>query len=111
MDQIELGLDTFGDVTNDETGRARPQAAVLRDVVEQAVLADQLGLAFIGLGEHHRKDFSISSPEIVLGRGSFTESYPLFGFDLQQYELLAQERIDLLAALLKQQPVTWSGRT
>ena len=157
MDQIELGLDTFGDVTNDEAGQPRPQAAVLRDVVEQAVLADQVGLAFIGLGEHHRKDFSISSPEIVLaaiasrtsqihlgtsvtvistddpvrvferfstlnaisngraeiilGRGSFTESYPLFGFDLQQYELLAQERIDLLAALLEKQPVTWSGRT
>ena len=66
MDQIELGLDTFGDVTNDETGQPRPPAAVLRDVVEQAVLADQVGLAFIGLGEHHRKDFSISSPEIVL---------------------------------------------
>jgi probable LLM family oxidoreductase len=157
MDQIELGLDTFGDVTNDETGQPRPQAAVLRDVVEQAVLADQVGLAFIGLGEHHRKDFSISSPEIVLaavasrtsrihlgtsvtvlstddpvrvferfstlnaisngraeiivGRGSFTESYPLFGFDLQQYELLAQEKIDLLAALLNKQPVTWSGKT
>jgi probable LLM family oxidoreductase len=157
MDPIELGLDTFGDVTNDETGQPRPPAAVLRDVVEQAVLADQVGLAFIGLGEHHRKDFSISAPEIVLaaiagrtsrihlgtsvtvlstddpvrvferfstlnaisngraeiivGRGSFTESYPLFGFDLQQYELLAQERIDLLAALVGTQPVTWSGRT
>src|SRR5262252_9530229 len=157
MDQIELGLDTFGDVTNDDAGQPRPHAAVLRDVVEQAALADQVGLAFVGLGEHHRKDFSISAPEIVLaaiasrtsrihlgtsvtvlstddpvrvferfstlnaisngraeiivGRGSFTESYPLFGFDLQQYELLAQERIDLLAALLKKQPVTWSGKT
>jgi len=136
MDQIELGLDTFGDVTNDEAGQPRPQAAVLRDVVEQAVLADHVGLAFIGLGEHHRKDFSISSPEIVLaaiasrtsrihlgtsvtvistddpvrvferfstlnaisngraeiilGRGSFTESYPLFGFDLQQYEQIGR---------------------
>ncbi len=157
MDQIELGLDTFGDVTNDDAGQPRPHAAVLRDVVEQAVLADSVGLAFIGLGEHHRKDFSISSPEIVLaaiasrtsrihlgtsvtvistddpvrvferfstlnaisngraevilGRGSFTESYPLFGFDLQQYDLLAHERIDLLAALLSGGPVTWSGRT
>jgi probable LLM family oxidoreductase len=157
MDQIELGLDTFGDVTNDEGGQPRPQAAVLRDVVEQAVLADQVGLAFIGLGEHHRKDFSISSPEIVLaaiasrtsrihlgtsvtvlstddpvrvferfstlnaisngraeiivGRGSFTESYPLFGYDLQQYDLLAQEKIDLLVALINKQPVTWSGKT
>src|SRR5262252_1170130 len=148
MDQIELGLDTFGDVTNDETGHARPQAAVLRDVVEQAVLADQLGLAFVGLGEHHRKDFSISSPEIVLaaiasrtsrihlgtsvtvlstddpvrvferfstlnaissgraeiivGRGSFTESYPLFGYDMANYNELFEEHLSLFAELLKQ---------
>ncbi len=156
-DAIELGLDTFGDLTNDEAGKPRSHAAVLRDVVAQAVLADQVGLAFIGLGEHHRPDFSISSPEIVLaaiagqtkqihlgtsvtvlstddpvrvferfstlnaisngraeviiGRGSFTESYSLFGFDLQQYDLLSQERTDLFAALVKNQPVTWSGRT
>ena len=156
-DAIELGLDTFGDLTNDEAGKPRSHAAVLRDVVAQAVLADQVGLAFIGLGEHHRPDFSISSPEIVLaaiagqtkqihlgtsvtvlstddpvrvferfstlnaisngraevivGRGSFTESYSLFGFDLQQYDALAQERLDLFAALVHKQPVTWSGRT
>ncbi len=157
MDAIELGLDTFGDVTADAGGHALPHAQVLRDVVEQAVLADQLGLAFIGLGEHHRKDFSISAPEvlgaaiaaktarihigssvtvlssddpvrvyerfstlnaisggraeIIVGRGSFTESFPLFGFDLQEYELLFEERIDLLAALVEEKPVTWSGRT
>src|SRR5262252_10605505 len=144
MDQIELGLDTFGDVTNDDAGQPRPHAAVLRDVVEQAVLADQVGLAFIGLGEHHRKDFSISSPEIVLaaiasrtsrihlgtsvtvistddpvrvferfstlnaisngraeiilGRGSFTESYPLFGYDFSNYETLFDDKLDLFAA-------------
>ena len=156
-DAIELGLDTFGDLTNDEAGKPRSHAAVLRDVVAQAVLADQVGLAFIGLGEHHRPDFSISSPEIVLaaiagqtrqihlgtsvtvlstddpvrvferfstlnaisngraeviiGRGSFTESYSLFGFDLQQYDLLSHERTELFAALVKNKPVTWSGRT
>ena len=156
-DAIELGLDTFGDITLDAAGQARPHAEVLRDVVEEAVLADQLGLVFIGLGEHHRKDFAISSPdvvgaaiaartskihigssvtvlssddpvrvyerfstlnaisngraEIIVGRGSFTESFPLFGFDLQQYELLFEERLDLLAALLQEKPVTWSGRT
>ena len=128
MDGIELGLDTFGDLTNDESGQPRPHAQVLRDVVAQAVLADQVGLAFIGVGEHHRRDFSISAPEVMLaaiagqtsrihlgssvtvlstddpvrvferfstlnaisngraevivGRGSFTESFPLFGFDL-----------------------------
>jgi len=64
---IELGLDTFGDVTADASGTALPHAQVLRDVVEQAVLADQVGLAFIGLGEHHRKDFSISAPEVLGG--------------------------------------------
>ena len=157
MDTIELGLDTFGDLTNDEAGKPRSQAAVLRDVVAQAVLADQVGLAFIGLGEHHRPDFSITAPEIVLaaiagqtsqihlgtsvtvlstddpvrvferfstlnaisngraevivGRGSFTESYQLFGFDLQQYDLLSQERLELFAALVNKQPVTWSGKT
>ena len=157
INAIELGLDTFGDVTADASGTALPHAQVLRDVVEQAVLADQVGLAFIGLGEHHRKDFSISAPEvlgaaiagrtaqihigssvtvlssddlvrvyerfstlnavssgraeIMVGRGSFTESFPLFGFDLQQYELLFEERLELLAALLEEKPVTWSGQT
>jgi len=157
MDAIELGLDTFGDLTTDANGQPLPHAQVLRDVVAQAVLADQVGLHFIGLGEHHRPDFSISAPdvlaaaiagqtskihfgssvtvlssddpvrvferfstlnaisngraEIIVGRGSFTESFPLFGFDLQQYELLFEERLDLLAALLEGKPVTWSGRT
>src|SRR5678809_1496463 len=154
---IELGLDTFGDVTIGADGRRLAQGEVLRNVVEEAVLADQLGLAFFGVGEHHRRDFSISAPEVVLaaiaartstihlgssetvistddpvrvferfstlnalsngraevivGRGSFTESYPLFGFDLQQYDVLSQERLDLFAALVTRQPVTWSGRT
>jgi probable LLM family oxidoreductase len=157
MDAIELGLDTFGDVTADAGGQPLPQAQVIRDVVEQAVLADQVGLKFIGLGEHHRKDFSISAPdvvgaaiasrtsqihigssvtvlssddpvrvyerfstlnaissgraEIIVGRGSFTESFPLFGYDMQQYELLFEERMDLLAKLLEEKPVTWSGQT
>ena len=65
MDTIELGLDTFGDLTADANGQPLPHAQVLRDVVEEAVLADQLGLAFIGLGEHHRRDFSISAPEVL----------------------------------------------
>jgi alkanesulfonate monooxygenase SsuD/methylene tetrahydromethanopterin reductase-like flavin-dependent oxidoreductase (luciferase family) len=64
---IELGLDTFGDVTVDADGRPLAQAEVLRHVVEEAVLADRLGLAFFGVGEHHRSDFSISAPEVVLG--------------------------------------------
>jgi probable LLM family oxidoreductase len=154
---IELGLDTFGDVTADAAGQPLSQAQVLRNVVEQAVLADQIGLHFFGVGEHHRPDFAISAPEVVLGaiagrtsrihlgtsvtvlssddpvrvyerfstlnalsngraevivgRGSFTESFPLFGFDLSQYNELFEERLELLAALLEQRPVTWSGRT
>ena len=157
MNGIELGLDTFGDVTNDESGQPHSHAHVLRHVLAQAVLADQIGLAFFGVGEHHRRDFAISAPEVLLaaiasqtsrihlgssvtvlstddpvrvferfstlnalsngraevivGRGSFTESFPLFGFDLQQYDVLSQERLDLFAALVNKQPVTWSGRT
>jgi len=153
---IELGLDTFGDVTVGADGRPLVQAEVLRHVVEEAVLADQLGLAFFGVGEHHRKDFSISSPEVVLaaiaarttqihlgssvtvlstddpvrvferfstlnalsrgraevivGRGSFTESFPLFGFDMAHYEDLFEEKLQLWAELVKGQPVTWAGR-
>ena len=142
---IELGLDTFGDVTVGADGRRLAQAEVLRHVVEEAVLADQLGLAFFGVGEHHRKDFSISAPEVVLaaiaarttqihlgssvtvlstddpvrvferfstlnaisngraevivGRGSFTESFPLFGFDMAHYEDLFEEKLQLWAEL------------
>ena len=63
---ISLGLDTFGDVTVRPDGQLKRQDQVLRDVVDQAVLADQVGIDFIGLGEHHRPDFAISSPEVVL---------------------------------------------
>jgi probable LLM family oxidoreductase len=153
---VELGLDTFGDVTLGPDGAVMPMDQVLRDVVDQAVLADQLGIRFIGLGEHHRSDFAISSPEVllaaiaarttqiklgtavtvlssddpirvfqrfatlqaisngraepILGRGSFTESYPLFGYDLQDYELLFEEKLDLFAKLAKGGPLTWSGQ-
>src|SRR3954469_17758857 len=156
-DRFEIGLDTFGDVTFGEDGTLKPQAHVLRDVIEEAALADDLGLDAFGVGEHHRRDFAISAPEVVLaaiaartrrillgsavtvlstddpvrvfqrfstrdavsngrgevilGRGSFTESYPLFGFDLSQYEQLFEERVSLFAALLKGGPVTWSGST
>src|SRR3954470_20247162 len=65
-DQLELGLDTFGDITLDANGRPKPPARVLRDVVAEAVLADSLGVDFIGVGEHHRGDFAISAPETLL---------------------------------------------
>jgi probable LLM family oxidoreductase len=156
MAEIELGLDTFGDVTVDDSGQALSQAQTLRNVVAEGELADQVGLAFFGVGEHHRPDFSVSAPEVVLaaiagktsrihigsavtvlssddsvrvfqrfstlnaissgraevivGRGSFTESFPLFGHDMANYEELFEENLNLFAELLKGQPVTWKGR-
>jgi probable LLM family oxidoreductase len=153
---IELGVDTFGDVTAAADGRTLTQAETLRNVVDQGALADQVGLDFFGVGEHHRRDFAISAPEVILaaiaartsrihlgsavtvlstddpvrvfqrfstlnaisngraevivGRGSFTESFPLFGYDLAQYEELFEEKLNLFAELLKAEPVTWSGR-
>jgi len=155
--EFAIGLDTFGDVTIDDDGALQPQARVLRDVVEEAVLADSLGLDAFGVGEHHRRDFAISAPEVVLaaiaartqrvllgsavtvlstddpvrvfqrfstldalsggraevilGRGSFTESYPLFGYDLSRYEELFEDKLSLFAELLKGGPVTWKGTT
>jgi probable LLM family oxidoreductase len=157
LDTIELGLDTFGDVTRDREGQPLTHAQQLRLVVAEGVLADQVGVEVFGVGEHHRPDFSISAPEVVLaaiaaqtsriqlgsavtvlssddpirvfqrfstlnavsngraevilGRGSFTESFPLFGYDLSQYDELFSEKLDLFVQLLKQAPVTWQGRT
>lgn len=154
---INLGLDTFGDVTLGADGAPLPHDRVLRDVVEQGVIADQAGVDFLGLGEHHRDDFAISSPEVVLaaiaartgrirlgtavtvlssddpvrlfqrfstldaisdgraeitlGRGSFTESFPLFGHELSDYEVLFEEKLDLFVRLLRDPEVTWQGRT
>jgi probable LLM family oxidoreductase len=155
--RFQIGLDTFGDVTTAGEGQPQSQARVLRDVVEEAVLADGLGLDAFGVGEHHRSDFAISAPEVVLaaiagrtrqillgsavtvlstddpvrvferfstldalssgraevilGRGSFTESYPLFGYDLGDYEELFEDKLSLFAELVKGGPVTWSGST
>ena len=133
---VELGLDTFGDVTVGPDGQPQTHGRAARGL-DQATLADEIGIDFIGLGEHHRPDFAISAPEIVLaaiagrthriklgtavtvlstddpvrvfqrfstlnalsngraepilGRGSFTESYPLFGHDMQDYDQLFEE--------------------
>jgi probable LLM family oxidoreductase len=159
--QLELGLDTFGDVTSGADGKPLSHAQVIRNVVAEAVLADEMGVDFIGVGEHHREDFAVSSPEmvlatiagqtqrirlgsavtvlssddpvrvfqrfstldavsngraeVILGRGSFTESFPLFGYDLDRYSTLFEEKLDLFAAVLKQdrtgEPLTWDGTT
>ena len=152
---LELGLDTFGDVTVDSNGERLSDAQVIRNTIAQAVLADSVGVDFIGIGEHHRNDFAISAPdmvlaaiagqttrirlgtavtvlssddpirvferfatldaasngraEVILGRGSFTESFPLFGFDLADYETLFTEKLDLFVHALTEQPITWSG--
>ena len=152
---IEFGLDTFGDVTVEHDGSAVSHAQTIRNVVAEAVLAHELGIDFFGVGEHHRVDFAVSAPEVVLagiasatkrihlgsavtvlssddpvrvfqrfatvdalsngraevilGRGSFTESFPLFGYDLSKYEELFEEKLDLFTELIKEEPVTWQG--
>ncbi len=152
-----FGLDTFGDVPLDDAGKPVSHARSIRQLVDEAVLADQLGVDVFTVGEHHRPEYSVSSPEtvlagiatvtkrirlgsgvtvlssddpvrvfqrfatvdalsngradVILGRGSFTESFPLFGYDLQDYNVLFEEKIELFARLLKEAPVTWSGST
>jgi len=155
MTDITFGLGTFGDMSFDDHGNPKSAGQVLRDVVEQAKLADQLGISHFAIGEHHRDDFAITSPDTVLaaiasvtenitlgsgvtvlssedpvrvyqafatldglsngraeitaGRGSFIESFPLFGYELQNYGDLFEEKLELLVELLKEQPVTWAG--
>ena len=157
MTTLQLGLDTFGDVPTGDDGRPLSHPEAIRQVVEEAVLADQAGVDVIALGEHHRPEYSVSSPEtvlagiatrtsritlasgvtvlssddpvrvfqrfatvdalsggraqVILGRGSFTESFPLFGYDLADYDVLFEEKIDLFHRLLAEEPVTWSGST
>ncbi|GGL54238.1 LLM class flavin-dependent oxidoreductase [Wenxinia marina] len=155
--RLELGLDTFGDVTHGADGRALPDDQVLRNVLAEGILADQTGADFFGVGEHHRADFAVSTPEtmlaalavrtsrirlgsavtvlssddpvrvfqrfstvaalsegraeVILGRGSFTESFPLFGYDLSDYEQLFVEKLDLFVRLLREKKVSWQGTT
>ena len=157
MSEIEFGLDTFGDVSLDENGKLKAAGQVIRDVVAEAVLADELGLAGFNIGEHHRDDYAVSAPDTVLagiatvtknirlgsgvtvlssedpvrvyqrfatidglsggraeitaGRGSFIESFPLFGYDLNDYHVLFEEKLELLVQLVKEQPVSWTGST
>lgn len=154
---LEFGLHTFGDVTLDSSGKPKTHAQVLRDVVAEGIAADEAGIDVFGVGEHHRPDFAISAPEVVLGaiasrtkriklgtavtvlstddpvrvyerfatldglsagraevilgRGSFTESYPLFGYSLDNYEALFEEKLELFARLREEKSVTWSGNT
>lgn len=152
---IEFGLDTFGDITRGSDGELLSGAQTIRNVIAQAEMADAVGVDFFGVGEHHRREFAVSAPEmvlsaiaarterlrlgtavtvlssddpvrvyerfatldavsngraeVVLGRGSFIESFPLFGYDLRDYDALFEEKLDLFTQLLAEKPVTWSG--
>ena len=154
---LVLGLDTFGDVTSDQHGHPLSHAQTIRNLVEQVVLAGQLGVDFFGIGEHHTDDFPLSAAdvvlaaiaartdrihlgsavtvlssddpvrvfqrystlnavsggraEVILGRGSSIDSFPLFGYDLADYEELFEEKTHLFAELLNGGPVTWQGNT
>ena len=154
---VTFGLDTFGDMQVDDSGNPITAAQTIRNLVEEAVFADSLGIQHINIGEHHRDDFAVSAPDSVLagiatrtkqitlgtgvtvlssddpvrvferfstvdalsngraeitaGRGSFIESFPLFGYDLNDYGILFEEKLELLVELLKEKPVTWSGET
>src|SRR5512132_622117 len=154
---MELGIHTFAETTPDpRTGQIISSAQRLRDLIEEIELADQVGLDVFGVGEHHRPDFAVSSPAVVLGaaaartsrirltsavtvlssddpvrvlqdfatidllsggraeimagRGSFIESFPLFGFDLEDYDELFAEKLELLLRLVEPGRLTWSGK-
>ena len=154
---FNLGLDTFGDVTRGPDGKFLAQPQVLRNVVKEAVLADSLGLDFFGVGEHHREDFAVSAPEVVLaaiardttnirlgsavtvlnsddpirvhqrfatldalsngraevilGRGSFSESFPLFGVPMEEYAQQFEEKLEIFVEARKEGEIRWEGTT
>ncbi|MFG2451727.1 LLM class flavin-dependent oxidoreductase [Streptomyces sp. NPDC048512] len=155
MSDLDFGLDTFGDVPVDDSGAQVSHARAIRQLVDEAVLADEIGIDVLAVGEHHRPEYAVSTPEtvlagiatrtrrlrlssgvtvlssddpvrvfqrfatvdalsngraeVILGRGSFTESFPLFGYDLSDYDQLFEEKIELFVRLLDEKPVTWEG--
>ncbi|WP_078380067.1 LLM class flavin-dependent oxidoreductase [Sutcliffiella halmapala] len=153
---MEIGISTFVETTPDVvTGEVISHAQRIREVVEEIILADKVGLDVFGVGEHHREDFAASSPAVVLaaaasqtnrirltsavtvlssvdpvrvfqdfatldgisngraeimaGRGSFIESFPLFGYDLKDYDELFEENLELLLKIRESEKVTWRG--
>lgn len=154
--KLQFGLDTFGDTNYTDQGTPETFGQVIRNVVKQAQLADELGINAFNVGEHHRPDFAISAPDTVLagiatvtknitigtgvtvlssedpvrvyqrfatidalsngraeitaGRGSFIESFPLFGYKLDDYDQLFEEKLELLTLLWQEKPVTWQGK-
>jgi probable LLM family oxidoreductase len=154
---LTFGVDTFGDLAFDGTGHALSHAETIRRVVDEGVLADEVGLEFFGIGEHHTNDWPMPAgdvvlaaiaartakihlgsavlvlssddpvrvfqrystlhalsggrAEVILGRGSSVESFPLFGYDLSDYEVLFEEKTELFVELLKGGKVWWEGTT
>ena len=153
---MELGIGMFGDLTFDrQTQKFQPAKQKLNEIIEQVKLADELGIDVISMGEHHREDYAVSSPEIILsalatvtkriklgsgvtvlsstdpvrvyqdfatidlisdqrveimaGRGSFIESFPLFGYDLKDYNSLFEEKLELLVHLNQNEVINWEG--
>src|SRR5947209_1383222 len=153
---MELGVGMFGDLHINSKGEIQPAQQRMQELIEEIKLMDQVGLDFFGIGEHHRPDYAVSTPEIVLaaassitknirlgsavsvlsssdpvrlyqsfatldliangraelvvGRGSFTESFPLFGYDLKDYDALFEEKLELLLKINENQHVTWKGK-
>lgn len=153
---MELGIGMFGDNHYDQQGNPMDSGARLRELIEEIKLMDEVGLDFFGIGEHHRPDYAVSVPEIVLaaaatvtkkiklgsavtvlsssdpvriyqsfatidqltngraeitaGRGSFIESFPLYGYELKDYNTLFEEKLDLLVKINKENPITWKGK-
>ncbi len=153
---MELGIGMFGDLAQDAAGNMQPAGARLQEMLAEIKLMDALGLDFFGIGEHHRPDYAVSVPEMVLaaaasvtqniklgsavsvlsssdpvrlyqnfatldllsagraelmaGRGSFIESFPLFGYNLEDYDALFEEKLQLLLAINKSETVTWKGK-
>lgn len=153
---MEIGVGMFGDNHFDAQGKLLPVGERLRELIEEIKLMDEVGLDFFVLGEHHRPDYAVSTPEIILaaaapvtkriklgsgvtvlsstdpvlvyqqyatidhlsngraeitaGRGSFTESFPLYGYNLNDYEELFEEKLELLAQINQKNPITWKGK-
>ena len=153
---MELGISMFGDNHFDKAGKPLPTGQRLQELIEEIKLMDEAGLDFFGVGEHHRPDYTVSVPEIVLaaaasvtkriklgsavnvlsssdpvrlyqsfatidlltngraelmaGRGSFIESFPVYGYRLEDYEELFEEKLELLVKINKENPITWKGK-
>ncbi len=153
---MELGIGMFGDNHYGENGKPLEPGRRLQELIEEIKLMDETGLDFYGIGEHHRPDYAVSAPEIILaaastvtkhiklgsavsvlsssdpvklyqsfatidlisngraelmaGRGSFIESFPLFGYNLDDYDELFEEKLELLLKINKENPITWKGK-